>query len=100
MCNAERVMSRRETVGDVTDWRVPGAFQMLVPRCPACLTFYLAIGAATGVSLFDSSWARVVLIILFVASIAFLAGRRVHRRSVSVQCTRRGAASVFRFVEH
>ena len=100
MCNAQRVLSPEQTVAGITDWRAPGLLQMLLPRCPACLAFYLAIGAATGVSLFDSAWSRVALIILFVASIGFLVARRVHRRSFGVQCTRRGAASVFRFVGH
>ena len=100
MCNAQRVLRRRETVAEITDWRVPGLVQMLLPRCPACLTFYFAIGAATGVSLFDSAWSRAALIILFVAAIGFLVARRIHRRSFGVQCTQRGAASVFRFVGH
>lgn len=100
MCNAQRVLRRRESVADITEWQMPGLLQIFLPRCPACLAFYLAAGAATGVSLFDSAWSRVALIILFVASIGFLVARRVHRRSLGVQCTRRGAESVFRFVGH
>jgi hypothetical protein len=59
---------------------VPGVILALLPKCPACLAAYIAIGTGIGLSVSIATSLRLLLVIVCVASLSYLAARRVRRR--------------------
>ena len=52
---------------------------MLLPKCPACIVAYLAIGSGIGISLATAIYLRIGLMTLCVASLAYFAVSRGRR---------------------
>lgn len=72
---------------------MPGAILALMPKCPACLAAYLALGAGIGISVPAAANLRMVAIVLAVVVLDVLAIRAVHlfvvRRLASLEILRK-----------
>jgi hypothetical protein len=56
---------------------IPAAALALMPKCPACVAAYVALGTGLGISLTTAAHIRTALIILFVAALAIVAARQL-----------------------
>jgi len=77
--NARRPASWLRHVGEVAGWIVPSAALALLPKCPVCVAAYLALATGIGISLPIATYLRAMLVALCVASLVFIAARRLRR---------------------
>ena len=75
--DARRPASRLRRGGEIAGMIVPGVTLALLPKCPACVAAYLALATGIGISLPAARCLRATLVVLCVASLAFIAARRL-----------------------
>lgn len=62
---------------DIGGWLLPTAILVVLPKCPACLAMYIAMGTGLGISIVTATYVHVVLVFLCVASLVYVTGKRV-----------------------
>jgi hypothetical protein len=74
----------------IAGYLLPGTALMLLPKCPACLAAYIAIGTGINLSASTVSHWRILLVLACVGWLLYLAGRHLYRRiSVATAPTHR-----------
>jgi hypothetical protein len=59
---------------------VPGAILAVLPKCPACLVAYVALGTGIGLSLTAAAYIRLALVSLCVIALLYFAVKTVPQR--------------------
>ncbi len=66
---------------------VPSVTLALLPKCPVCVAAYVALATGIGISLPTATYLRVMLVVLCVASLVFIAAKRLRRLMARVSAS-------------
>jgi hypothetical protein len=76
---APRLPSRWRSGREFAGWFIPGAVLVFLPKCPVCIAAYVAMLSGIGISFATASLLRTSLLILSLAALLFLVGKRLSR---------------------
>jgi hypothetical protein len=76
-CEAETPPARRGL--DIAGTVLPAAVLVLLPKCPACIAAYLAIGTGIGVTISTAAHLRTLLLVVCAACMTYVGVRHVLR---------------------
>ena len=74
---ARRPASLLHRGGEFAGWIVPTTTLALMPKCPVCVAAYVALATGIGISLPTAMYLRVILVVWCLASLVFVAARRL-----------------------
>jgi hypothetical protein len=69
---AVRAPTVRRACRGIAGWMMPLAVLALMPKCPACLAAYVAIGTGLALSASVAAYLRVTLLVLCIFSLIYL----------------------------
>jgi hypothetical protein len=75
----EKIPTGRRPPVEIAGWLIPGFILAILPKCPACLAAYVAIGTGLALSAPAAAVLRTTLMVLCIVSLFYLAMRRVAR---------------------
>jgi hypothetical protein len=70
-------MNTRSCCRNAAEWIVPGVGLALMPKCPACVAAYVALVTGVGISYSAAANLRLLLLVLFTATLLFVAARHL-----------------------
>ncbi len=73
---------------DLTAKAVPVAILAVLPKCPACLAAYVALGTGIGVSLAAATYLRLSLIVACVAALIFFVVKMIRPKLRRIRISR------------
>jgi hypothetical protein len=76
-CHGGHSMTFARQCRKITGWLVPAAILVVLPKCPACLAVYIAVGTGIGVSVAAATYVRAVLAVLCLVSVLYLVRKRI-----------------------
>ena len=76
---APGLVTRGPSLISRSGWALPCVILALLPKCPACLAAYIALGAGFGVSLSLAAGLRIALLLICALSLAYLVAKSLHR---------------------
>lgn len=59
-----------------TQWVIPTAILVLLPKCPMCLAAYIAMATGIGIPVAMATWLRAGLITVCVCSLLYLTWKK------------------------
>jgi hypothetical protein len=74
-CCESRAQTRPGRIAGFLSWIAPGAVLALMPKCPACLAAYIALGTGIGVSVPVADHLRTAVLVLSTAALSALVMR-------------------------
>ena len=84
--------SPRQSFIGLAGWVVPGTILAIMPKCPACLAAYVAVGTGVALSATVAASLRMALIALSLAWLSYLGVRRIRSAVAGALSSRGGTA--------
>jgi hypothetical protein len=66
-------------------WLFPATLLVLMPKCPICVAAYVALCTGIGISAATARFIQILMLVLCLASLAYLAGRLLLNVSLNLK---------------